>query len=354
MAMFSKGILLEQHKEPAFSHTLVRFVSPQSVSPLQDRSPVQYIGTLSPEEILELARAARIVDESDGILLYRKLQRSKRKIDTVVADAIDDEPYVSSKLSPLMQLQDEMLGGLMLCCNATGAQQQRILIYRNITDLKTYIPRRIGNIAVHRLRGGYPAITSSYSARNKSRRLAVSTGALIHLYRAATRNIPQTTVFLTVAGNCVAHPMNMEVSIGTTITQVLERCGLTDTPTRVVCGGPMKGIAIIDSDHTLVTHNTRAVLAFHQSDREYRYSCIGCGRCEMSCPAGLNPMYIHRFIENRYYKGLKDFDAHLCIGCGTCSYVCPSRLNVVGSMHKAKEYAEEHFPIARKEEDLEI
>jgi Na+-translocating ferredoxin:NAD+ oxidoreductase RnfC subunit len=166
----------------------------------------------------------------------------------------------------------------------------------------------------------------------------------------------QSTVFVTVAGNCVANAMNIEASMGMTVLQVLERCGLTEEPTRVVCGGSMTGIAVLDAEKTLLTYTTRAVLAFRENKADALYNCIGCGRCERVCPVGLNPMYIQRFTKNSFYVHLRPFDAHLCTGCGTCSYVCPSKLNVAGTVARAKAYAQSHFvkpqPIDDEEAEL--
>ncbi len=345
MAMFAKGIVLAQHKEPAFSRPLVRFVNPQTESLVIGRSPVHNAASATPEDIVEIAKAAQIVDERDGKLLYRKLMQAWGRSVAVIADAVDDEPYVSSQINPILKLRDEAVGGLRLCARVAGCSKLVIMAYKNITDVETRIPRSINSVKVTRIRGGYPAENRLAKMRGlgEGRKLIVGTGALIHLYRAVTMAKRQSTVFITVAGNCVATPMNLEASIGMTVAQVLERCGLIEEPTRVVCGGSMTGIAILDAEKTLLTYTTRAVLAFRENKRDALYNCIGCGRCEHVCPAGLNPMYIQRFTKNSYYAHLMPFDAHLCIGCGTCSYACPSKLNVAGTVAQAKAYAESHF-----------
>lgn len=358
MAMFTKGIVLMQHKEPAFSRQLVRFVNPQTDNLQLARRPAVNPNAVIADEIIEIAKAANIVDERDNRRLYRKLLHAKGRVKTVIADAVDDEPYVSSQINPLLKLRDEAIGGLKLCARVAGSGCNKMLIsaYKNITDVETRIPSSIDSIKVVRIRGGYPAETRTEFKIAEGSKLIVGTGALIHLHRAVYKNKLQTTTFITVAGNCVAHPMNLEVSIGMTVLQVLERCGLTQEPTRVVCGGSMTGISIIDAEHTLITYATRAVLAFAENERDKLYSCIGCGRCEQVCPVGLNPMYIQRFTLNSYFAHLRPFDAHLCTGCGTCSYICPSKLNVSVTIAKAKNYALEHFiePLNQAEEGDEL
>lgn len=352
MAIFSKGTVLAQHKEPAFSRNIVRFVSPKAdalpKSVISDRP----VDALTADELIAIARSAGIVDERDGRPLFRKLERAREGTIAVVADAIDDEPYVSSQISPMIQLREEACGGLALCEKIAASGNAFIMAYKNITDLETRIPQTLEGYKVVRLRGGYPAESrTTRLGLGAGRKLYVGAGALIHFYRAVTRHIRQTTVFVTVAGGCVANPMNLEVSLGMTVMQLLERCGLTYEPTRIVCGGPMTGIAILDPDNTLITPTTRAVLAFRESKADRLYQCIGCGRCEQVCPEGLNPMYIYRFVQNRYFANLRNFDAHLCTGCGTCSYVCPSKLNIAGNTQQARQYALDHFITPVEEED---
>ena len=351
MAIFTKGIVLAQHKEPAFSRPLVRFVNPQTETMLLSREPVADINAVSAEDIIEIAKAAQIVDERDGKPLYRKLIRARGIATAVIADAVDDEPYVSSQINPLLKLREEAIGGLKLCRRVAECKTVLIMAYKNATDVETRIPRSIESYKVVRIHGGYPADNRLSQLGIKGRKLVVGAGALIHLYRAVTKNKRQSTVFITVAGNCVANPMNLEASVGMTIVQVLERCGLIYEPTRIVCGGPMTGIAILDAENTLITYTTRAVLAFRENPNDMKYNCIGCGRCEQVCPSRLNPMYIQRFVENSYFANLKPFDAHLCRGCGTCSYICPSKLNVSGAVLKAKQYANAHFITVSEEVD---
>ncbi len=355
MAMFTNGIVLAQHKEPAFSRPLVRFVNPQTEALLLDRPAAFNPNAVSVDEVIEIARQAQIRDERDGRPLYRKLLSAKaQKVVAVVADALDDEPYVSSQINPILKLREEAINGLMLCKRVAKCEKAVIMVYKNVTDIETRIPHYIEGVRVMRIRGGYPAEQRLPNLHlGEGLKLVVGVGALIHLHRAITRSKRQSTVFITVAGNCVANPMNLEASIGMTVLQVLERCGLMDEPTRIVCGGSMTGIAVIDAEKTLITYTTRAVLAFRENVADLNYACIGCGRCEQVCPIGLNPMYIQRFTTNSYFAHLEAFDAHLCTGCGTCSYICPSKLNVSGTVAKAKQYALAHFiaPVQNEEAD---
>jgi len=341
-SLFSKGIILAQHKEPALSRPIVRFVNPSADSL---EIEVKKIAVSSEQEaIIEIARLANIVDERNGKPLHKALSKAVHSAEIVIADAVDDEPYVSSRLAPLLQMSQDVADGLELCCTAVGCQKTGIMVYKMITDTETSIPRSLEKIKVTRIRSGYPApVSGRLKQFGPGEKLVVGTGALIHLARAAYKHKVQSSAFITVAGNCVTNPMNLEVSVGMTVMQVLERCGLSEQPTRIVCGGSMTGIAVIDPDNTLITPTTRAVLAVREDERDKNYTCIGCGRCQEVCPSGLNPKFIRHFVTTKHFDSLKLFDAHLCVGCGTCSYICPSRLQVASAVQKAKEYAMGNF-----------
>lgn len=353
--MFSKGIYLQQRKEPALSKDIIQFVCTEYNSFRLEQAPVDNPDKLTPDQIISIAREAAIIDEYDGRPLFRKLIRWKDRAAAIVVDAVDDEPYVSSQIGPLLrpEQQKEVLQGLNICKKVLSVNELYIAVYRQFSDFGIRLPSKLGDAKIMRLQGRYPAQTKrsrQFPIKDKPI-LYVGTNALIHLYRAIYEGRPQTTAFITVAGNCVANPVNLETSLGMTVTQVLERCGMLARPTRVVCGGSMTGINVIDPDKTLITPITRAVLAFKEDKRDRQYRCIGCGRCIQVCPMGLNPMQISKSYKNHVYSGLEELDAWMCGGCSTCSYVCPSKLDIAADVKKAKEYVKAHGRPAAGEGD---
>jgi len=334
MPIFGTGTVLEQYKEPALSRPIVRFVNPVSDNKLIELKKLT--ATSEQQAVIEVARIAEIVDERNGHPLHEILEKALYRTDMVVADALDDEPYVSSKMGPLLAFREEVAAGLDLCCRVAGCQEKMILVYGMIADIDTRIPRSIEKIKVIRVGAGYPGTEKDRLKKlPRGKKLVIGAGALIHLARAAKQRKVQTTTFVTVAGNCVTNPMNLEVSVGMTVMQVLERCGLSEIPTRIICGGSMTGFAVIDADNTLVTYTTGAILAIRENKRDTHYSCISCGRCVRLCPANLNPMHIQKLARKGRSDDLEIYDPHMCAKCGTCSYVCPSKLDVAASVRRA-------------------
>lgn len=330
------GVILDQQKEPALSRDIIPFLSATTLS-CTKFEPVENPSALLTDDYINLAKRANIIDERDGQPLAKKLEEWKgRTIKALVGDAIDDEPYVSSQINPLLKRGDEITTALNLLANTMKAQDRYIAIYKNMYNLDTKIPAWMEKVQIKRISGKYPMESRAIKDLGEDV-LLLGTGSLMHLYRAITQGIPQTTSIVTVAGNCVGNPANLEVTLGTTMSLVLERCGLIREPTYIVQGGAMKGICVLDPEHTVIKADTRAILAFREDKKEQRYNCIGCGRCVEVCPSGLNPQLIYQAVNANRYTMAKKLHPERCISCSTCSYICPSKLELCQMVAKARD-----------------
>ena len=217
-----------------------------------------------------------------------------------------------------------------------GTADTAILVYKHVHDSEVSIPRHIAGIPIQRVGGKYPAqrrmeeeLADRYG-KKKWRLLGAC--AMIHLYRAVAEGRPQTTSFVTVAGNCIGFPRNVEAPLGTPILELIKLCGLTERPTRIILGGPLTGRAIEDPRAEKTELTTGAILAIRDDKHEYSYTCIGCGRCTAVCPQGLNPMRILQELRRGNYRGVEELGIADCTQCTCCSYICPSRQSVAGEI----------------------
>ena len=65
------GVMLEQHKDPILSQELVPLIDPERQKVIPELRPWDDISEIAPEDIIQVARLARIVDERDGYPLFR-------------------------------------------------------------------------------------------------------------------------------------------------------------------------------------------------------------------------------------------------------------------------------------------
>lgn len=125
----------------------------------------------------------------------------------------------AARWAPCWPLRDQCAAGIKLAAKVLGAANSAVLVYKHISDSEVAIPRSIGGIPIKRVGGKYPAqhhieeeLEEQYKDENGWR--CWVPGAMIHLYRAAAEGRPQTTTFVTVAGNCIGFPRNVEAPLG--------------------------------------------------------------------------------------------------------------------------------------------
>ena len=113
--------------------------------------------------------------------------------------------------------------------------------------------------------------------------------------------------------------------------------GMKEETCKVVCGGPMMGIAVPDLDQP-VLKNTNAVLAMTEADAVLPEptACIRCGRCIRHCPLRLMPSHIVAAYEAGNMERLAELKVNLCMECGCCSFGCPAHRPLVQTNKLAK------------------
>lgn len=340
MSLFVKGIFLEQKKEPMLTRSTL--VMRQEFKYFDCDFPDATIDELTCEQIIELARLAEIVDESDGKMLWEKLEKTNLEENgTLIVDAIDDEPYISSQMSIGIHESEKLALGTELCERALSAKKTYIAMYRHILDSNFGIPKKIGNYEVKKIGGLYPAENRVYHHIPKGKNsVVVGACAMLHLARAAEESRKMTSCFITVAGDAVKNPRNVEVPIGTTAERILELCGLSEKPEVIILGGSMTGRAVFEPENEKVTPTTRGIIALSRSYGTYSYTCIGCGKCNHACPKDLSVCAMTKCIRAGELNMLENYDISMCIGCGSCSYVCPARIDVSAMLLKAKKQLE--------------
>ncbi|HYE37555.1 electron transport complex subunit RsxC [Methylocaldum sp.] len=142
---------------------------------------------------------------------------------------------------------------------------------------------------------------------------------------------PLISRVVTVSGEAVERPRNVEAPLGTLLSELLAFCGhRSERTARYVMGGPMMGDQL---PHVLVpvVKRTSGILALtpeelHAADTR---PCIRCGRCVSACPVGLLPLEMMTRIRAGQFDAAVGFGLRDCINCSSCSYVCPSRIPLV-------------------------
>lgn len=296
--------------------------------------------TMTPDGILRCIAQACIIDEIDGTHVHRKLQKAmKNKTMLIVADCIDDAPYVSSSLRMIMEQGDVCADGVSVIMKMLGGAKAKLAVYNpGGIDMESLLDR-VGFLDTVELKGGYPAWFTFEREYCNEPYVRIGVQALRAISLAVRKGIPQTEFVMTVAGDCVAAPVNAIVTTGTTVADVFDAVGLKSEPDIVIMGDPMTGAVVTDMNTPLFA-GVRSLIAMKAQPEKPINACIGCGRCVSVCPRKLFPSEAVKMAEQKKLLLAAEYGARQCIGCGACSAVCPSGIEITELMKKLRRYAE--------------
>lgn len=164
-------------------------------------------------------------------------------------------------------------------------------------------------------------------------------GTAVAVADAVLRGIPLLSRYITITGEAVNKPQNLEVLFGTPIKFLLQHCGLQEENlARLLMGGPMMGFQISDLQ-TPVIKTTNCLLAMDKTEVGNGLTempCIRCGECSRVCPAQLLPQQLYWWAKAKDFDKAQDYNLFDCIECGCCAYVCPSHIPLVQYYRFAK------------------
>lgn len=264
------------------------------------------------------------------------------EIETLVVNGAECEPYLSSDYREMIENADDILFGLRSCMKYLDIPKGIIAIEENkpkAIEHLTKLTQDDPTITVRTLPSMYPQGAHHILLYNmtgkevpRGQRSTVI-GAMIFNVTTISKiglflrtGMPLVTRRITVAGDAVERPANVQIAIGTRIHDLMDFCGLKKEPRKVVMGGPMMGNAVVDLGYPVVRQNS-GLLVFADENVMYPEStpCIKCGRCVRSCPMRLNPVGIQNAYNKNDLERMDYLKADMCISCGTCSYVCPAK-----------------------------
>ena len=277
------------------------------------------------------------------------------EVELFVVNGVECEPYLCADHRLMLERTREIFEGIKILRKLLSPKEIVIAVEENKPDaveiMSQYAANCDFNISVETLAVKYPQgdekqVLKALTDREvPSGGLPIDIGAVVSnvgtvfaIYEAIILKKPVIDRTLTIAGGAIKSPGNFKVKIGTPIGHLLEECGgFSQTPEKIVVGGPMMGFALLDLD-TPVTKGTSGILAL--TSREIRSSgqtaCIGCGSCIQVCPLGLNPTRLYKLIDHLEYENAVEEGLMDCKECGCCGYSCPAHIPLIQGMRLGK------------------
>ena len=275
------------------------------------------------------------------------------EIDTLVINAAECEPYITSDNRCMLEDTHFILSGIKAVMKyleipkcvigIEGNKPEAIAKMKDAIDapgievktLPCRYPQGAEKVLIENCTGRevpFPGLPSDVGV------IVMNVTSVAFVGKYLENGMPLITKRLTVDGDIVKEPKNVEVIIGTPVEELLEFCGgLTEEPGKVLYGGPMMGNCLADLSQPILKNNN-AILAFSKkmATLPKPTNCIHCGRCTNACPLGLSAKEIVRAYETKNVELLVELNADLCMSCGTCSFVCPAKRPLAPSIALAK------------------
>ena len=313
-------------------------------------------GSLSGGEIISILRDAGLVGMGGaGFPTYVKLSGAVGKVDTLILNGAECEPYVTSDHQLMLERGEAVVGGARLLAKAVGAKKVLIAVETNKPDAIESLRVQAGNggdVQVQPLRTLYPQgaerqlIQTLTGRQVPSGKLPVDVNCLVcnvataaAAYEAVTEGKSLTRRRVTVTGGALRQPMNAIVPIGTPVSWLIQLSGgFQRDPDRVLLGGPLMGTPLYDLDAPVMkTTDCVLCLAPDEAARtDPAQACIRCGKCVEVCPMKLTPLFIRMNADLRRWGAAEALHVTDCIECGCCAYICPARLPLVQTFRAAK------------------
>lgn len=277
-------------------------------------------------------------------------------IDFLIINAAECEPYLTSDYRLMLERPNELVAGcellLRLFPNARcviGVEDNKPEAIRVLRE----VSNSCNGVSVCPLKAKYPQggermLIAAITGRKLNSTLlpsavgciVMNVASVIATFYACALGRPLTHRVMTVTGDGVNTPCNLEVPIGISYRAVMEAaggfCG-DSAPEKIITGGPMMGTAIFSTDIP-VTKTSASVLAFRRDPVALHdtTACIRCGKCLRACPERLVPVKLADAAERDDFGGFEAMGGMECIECGSCAYVCPAKRHLVQSMRYGK------------------
>ena len=314
----------------------------------------QEVDALSPEALIDIIREAGIVGMGGASFpTHVKLSGAIGKVDTIIVNAGECEPYITSDDRLCREMPEKVISGIKIIMKILGLKKAHIGIEDNkpeaIRALKAHVAD--SGIIVEALPAMYPQgaekqlIQSITGRQVPSMGLPVAVGCAVFnaasckaIHDAVYDGMPLIERIVTVSGDILMEPKNLMVPIGTSFISLIEACGLSENPYKVLSGGPMMGAAQFDlAVATIKACNAITVLGKRSRFAVEDPHCIRCGKCIDVCPMRLVPVLMYKALFTNDLEEIKASNLLDCCECGCCAYNCPAGVPLVLAFRSGKQ-----------------
>lgn len=323
--------------------------------------PPDYDSLTREDKIKVIADAGIIGMGGAGFPTAVKLSpKEPDKIDYVIVNCAECEPYLTSDYRKMMEEPDKLIGGLNILLSLFDNARGILAVEDNKMDCINKLRKLTKNepkITVKALKTKYPQgserqiIYATTGRAINSSMLPADAGCVVNnvdtviaVYTAIMEGRPLMHRIVTVTGDAIKKPCNYKVRIGTNYAELIDAAGgFKSEPAKIVSGGPMMGFAMFDLN-VPITKASSALLCMSK-DEVSMYeptACINCGKCVEVCPGRIVPKVLAECAERGDEEKFVKLEGLECCECGCCSYICPAKRPLTQSIKSMRKVALSH------------
>ena len=284
-----------------------------------------------------------------------KLQGGGDKIDTLIINAAECEPYITADDRLMQECAAQIIEGIRIL--AWILKPREVLI--GIEDNKPQAISMLRAVLCHEHGMALRVIPTKYPSGGAKQLTQILTGkqvphggrssdigVLMHnvgtayaVKRAVIDGEPLTERVVTLTGESIAQPGNVWARLGTPVRHLLEFGGFCPTGDQlVIMGGPLMGFTLpwLDVPVVKITNCLLAPSSSEMGEQQEEQHCIRCSACADACPADLLPQQLYWFSKGQQHDKATAHNLSDCIECGACAWVCPSNIPLVQYFRQEK------------------
>ncbi len=304
------------------------------------------IDRLTGDDIIEIIKNSGIVGLGGaGFPTSVKLSpKNPNDIDTIIINGAECEPYLTTDYRIMIEKSNELIKAIKAILKLFPNAKAVIGIENNKPEAIKLMQEKSAaedRISVQALKTKYPQggerqLIFAVTGRRLNSKLlpadkgciVVNTASCYAIYEAVYCHMPLVHTLMTVTGEGVNTPCNLDVPIGISHQKVLDEAGgAKEGVVKYISGGPMMGFAMESLDVPVVKTSS-SILAFTKDDVAMLLpsNCIHCGRCVNACPEILVPQMMAKTVKSNNFEKFADLGGMECIECGCCTFVCPAKI----------------------------
>ncbi|MBV7403318.1 electron transport complex subunit RsxC [Enterobacter sp. ENT03] len=300
-----------------------------------------------------------------GFPTGNKLHGGGDKIDTLIINAAECEPYITADDRLMQDCAAQVVEGIRILAHILQPRQVLIGIEDNKPQAISMLRAVLAGSHDITLRvlptkypsGGAKQLTQILTGKQvphggRSSDIGIlmqNVGTAYAVKRAVVDGEPLTERVVTLTGEAVKQPGNVWARLGTPIRHLLDAAGFCPSGEQmVIMGGPLMGFTLpwLDVPVVKITNCLLAPSATEMGEPQEEKGCIRCSACADACPADLLPQQLYWFIKGQQHDKATSHNLSDCIECGACAWVCPSNIPLVQYFRQEKA---EIYAIAQEE-----